>query len=265
MPETVAIRVEGLCKSFGSFQALKNIDLEVRLGEKICILGPSGSGKSTLLRCINLLEEPDAGILHVNGKMMNFSPASGRRVGVSEGDMNQLRRSVGMVFQNFNLWSHMTALQNVMEAPVQVKGLKRAAAAKLAAEHLQRVGLGDKADAYPSQLSGGQQQRVAIARALAMEPKVMLFDEPTSSLDPELVSEVLDVMEKLAGEGMTMLVVTHEMGFAAEVAHRIIFMDEGTIIEDSGPGQFFDHPESQRAAQFLAKLFRHNPAKRTPQ
>ena len=258
MPDTVAIRIEGLCKNFGAFQALKNIDLEVRLGEKICILGPSGSGKSTLLRCINLLEEPDAGILHVNGKMMNFSTGSSRHAGVSEGDVNRLRRSVGMVFQNFNLWSHMTALQNVMEAPVQVKGLKRAAAAKLAAEHLQRVGLGDKANAYPSQLSGGQQQRVAIARALAMEPKVMLFDEPTSSLDPELVSEVLDVMEKLADEGMTMLVVTHEMGFAAEVAHRIIFMDEGAIIEDSLPRRFFDHPESKRAAQFLEKLFRHN-------
>jgi polar amino acid transport system ATP-binding protein len=264
MPEDVAIRVEGLCKSFGSFQALKNIDLEVRLGEKICILGPSGSGKSTLLRCINLLEEPDAGVLNVNGQMMNFSTARGRHAGVSERDMNRLRTSVGMVFQNFNLWSHMTAMQNVMEAPVQVKKLTKADAAQLAADLLQRVDLSDKADAYPSQLSGGQQQRVAIARALAMEPQVMLFDEPTSSLDPELVSEVLDVMEKLAGEGMTMLVVTHEMGFAVEVAQRVIFMDQGTIIEDTPPGRFFEHPESERAAQFLAKLFRHSTPLRAP-
>ena len=263
MPDAVAIQVQGLCKSFGAFQALRDIDLTVRLGEKICILGPSGSGKSTLLRCINLLEEPDAGVLHVNGKAMNFSTAGGSGPTVSERDMNQLRRSVGMVFQNFNLWSHMTVLQNVMEAPVQVKGLSKAASAKLASEHLLRVGLGEKADAYPSQLSGGQQQRVAIARALAMEPKVMLFDEPTSSLDPELVSEVLDVMEQLADEGMTMLVVTHEMGFAAEVAHRIIFMDEGTIVEDRPPSGFFDHPESPRAEQFLAKLFRHHPTGQT--
>ena len=263
MSDSIAIRVEGLCKRFDAFQALKNIDLTVHLGEKICILGPSGSGKSTLLRCINLLEEPDSGLLHVNGKTMNFSTANGRHATMSEKDMNQLRRSVGMVFQNFNLWNHMTVLQNVMEAPVQVKGLSKAAARKIASDHLLRVGLSEKADAYPSQLSGGQQQRVAIARALAMEPKVMLFDEPTSSLDPELVSEVLDVMEKLASEGMTMLVVTHEMGFAAEVAHRIIFMDEGTIVEDRPPRGFFDNPQSPRAEQFLAKLFRHNPARQT--
>ena len=257
MSEPTVIRVEGLSKSFGSFQALRNIDLEVRLGERICVLGPSGSGKSTLLRCLNLLEEPDAGTLFVNGKAVDFSNAKERRAGTSEKEMNQLRRSVGMVFQSFNLWSHMTALQNIMEAPVQVKKLTKSDAAQLAAGLLQRVGLGDKTDSYPSQLSGGQQQRVAIARALAMEPHVMLFDEPTSSLDPELVSEVLDVMESLASEGMTMLVVTHEMGFAAEVAQRVIFMDQGAIVEDSPPARFFDKPESERAAQFLAKLFRH--------
>jgi ABC-type polar amino acid transport system ATPase subunit len=254
MSQTTVIRLQGLCKQFGTLQVLKNIDLEVRLGEKICIVGPSGSGKSTLLRCINLLEEPNAGILQVGSFVMNFSTTAGRGARVAEADINRLRTVAGMVFQSFNLWSHMTALQNIMEAPMRVKKLSREAAARHASELLKRVGLAGKEDSYPSQLSGGQQQRVAIARALAMEPQVMLFDEPTSALDPELVSEVLDVMEELAAEGMTMLVVTHEMGFAAEVADRVIFMDHGSIVEDSPPHQFFERPQSDRAAQFLAKL-----------
>ena len=254
MPAETVIRVEGLCKSFGTQEVLKHVNLEVRLGEKICIVGPSGSGKSTFLRCINLLEEPNAGSLQVGAQKMDFSGLAGRRPRVTEAEMNRLRLEVGMVFQSFNLWSHMTALQNVMEAPMRVRKLSRSAARQRATDLLQRVGLGDKGSSYPSELSGGQQQRVAIARALAMEPQVMLFDEPTSSLDPELVSEVLDVMEKLAVEGMTMLVVTHEMGFATEVADRVIFMDQGSILEDAPPERFFERPETERARQFLAKV-----------
>jgi polar amino acid transport system ATP-binding protein len=248
------IRVEGLCKSFGAQEVLKDISLDVRLGEKICVVGPSGSGKSTFLRCINLLEEPDAGVLRVGTSSMDFSGVANRRPRVSEADMNRLRLTVGMVFQSFNLWSHMTALQNVMEAPIRVRKLSPSAAGQRAAELLQRVGLADKGASYPSELSGGQQQRVAIARALAMDPQVMLFDEPTSSLDPELVSEVLEVMENLAAEGMTMLVVTHEMGFAAEVADRVIFMSDGSILEDAPPNRFFERPQTERARQFLAKV-----------
>jgi polar amino acid transport system ATP-binding protein len=254
MSSDYIIDIRALRKSFGSAEVLKGIDLKVRLGEKICIVGPSGSGKSTLLRCCNLLEEPSDGLVEVAGVRMDFTPALESPHRVSERDANRLRQSVGMVFQNFNLWNHMTAAQNIMEAPVQVKGVSKKDAAQRAKKLLQRVGLGDKGDAYPSQLSGGQQQRVAIARALAMEPQVMLFDEPTSALDPELVGEVLDVMEQLAREGMTMLVVTHEMGFASEVADRVIFMDQGAIIENAPPDQFFSHPKSDRAAQFLARV-----------
>jgi polar amino acid transport system ATP-binding protein len=249
------IKIEGLCKSFGLLTVLKSVDLEVRSGEKICIIGPSGSGKSTLLRCINLLEEPEAGLIWLDGKPVGFSvDGAGRRVRAPETAINQMRMSVGMVFQSFNLWTHMTVLQNIMEAPVHVRRRDKALAKSRAMELLERIGLVDKHDAYPAQLSGGQQQRVAIARALAMEPQVMLFDEPTSSLDPELVGEVLEVMRGLARDGMTMLVVTHEMGFAAEVADRVVFMDRGVIVEQAPPKQFFEKPSSERAAQFLARV-----------
>jgi ABC-type polar amino acid transport system ATPase subunit len=246
------VSLKRLCKRFGELEVLKSIDLDVRLNEKICVVGPSGSGKSTLLRCINLLERPDAGTLDAAGMHMEFG--AGHRAGVSEAQEGRLRTVVGMVFQSFNLWNHMTALQNVMEAPVQVKGLSKKDAGALAESNLARVGLAGKGGAYPSQLSGGQQQRVAIARALAMEPEVMLFDEPTSALDPELVGEVLDVMEHLARDGMTMLVVTHEMGFASEVADRVVFMDQGAIVEDAPPNEFFSHPKTPRAAQFLTRV-----------
>jgi polar amino acid transport system ATP-binding protein len=248
------IKVQNLHKRFGPLHALKGVNLEVDAGEKICIIGPSGSGKSTLLRCLNYLEEPDEGTILLDGVPVGrFETASGRRR-MPESALNGVRASIGMVFQNFNLWSHMTALNNIIEAPIYVRGLDRKTAVAEALRLLDRIGLGDKKDAYPSQLSGGQQQRVAIARALAMEPKVMLFDEPTSSLDPELVGDVLDVMRSLASDGMTMLVVTHEMGFAAEVADRVCFMDLGVILEQSSPASFFHSPSNERAAQFLAKV-----------
>jgi polar amino acid transport system ATP-binding protein len=249
------IKIDGLTKSFGPLTVLKAVDLEVQIGEKICIIGPSGSGKSTLLRCINLLEEPEAGLIWLNGRPIGFSiDAGGRRMRAREAAINEMRMSVGMVFQSFNLWTHMTVLQNIMEAPVHVRRLDKALAKRRAMELLDRIGLTDKHDAYPAQLSGGQQQRVAIARALAMEPQVMLFDEPTSSLDPELVGEVLEVMRGLARDGMTMLVVTHEMGFAEDVADRVVFMDRGVIVEQAPPKQFFEKPSSERAAQFLARV-----------
>jgi polar amino acid transport system ATP-binding protein len=253
--ERPIIKIEGLCKSFGGLTVLKAIDLEVHAGEKICIIGPSGSGKSTLLRCINLLEEPEAGMIWLDGSPMGFRvDAKGRRVRAAESEVNRMRTTVGMVFQSFNLWTHMTVLGNIIEAPVHVRGLTREAATRLADRLLERIGLTAKRDAFPAQLSGGQQQRVAIARALAMEPKIMLFDEPTSSLDPELVGEVLEVMRSLATEGMTMLVVTHEMGFAAEVADRVVFMDHGAILEQASPRAFFQQPTNERAAQFLTSV-----------
>jgi polar amino acid transport system ATP-binding protein len=249
------IKIEGLCKSFGSLEVLKAIDLEVRVGEKICIIGPSGSGKSTLLRCINSLEEFEAGMIWLDGAPMGFRlDSEGRRVRATESEINRVRMSVGMVFQSFNLWTHMTVLQNIIEAPVHVKRLGRDVATRRAMGLLERIGLSAKRDAYPAELSGGQQQRVAIARALAMEPKIMLFDEPTSSLDPELVGEVLEVMRSLAIDGMTMLVVTHEMGFAAEIADRVIFMDHGVILEQASPKVFFQKPLNERAAQFLVRV-----------
>jgi polar amino acid transport system ATP-binding protein len=255
------IEVRGLNKSFGPLHVLKNIDLDVRPGEKICIIGPSGSGKSTLLRCINFLEEPDSGIVRLAGAPIGFlENAHGKRRRDSEANINRVRQSIGMVFQNFNLWGHMNVLRNIMEAPLYVARMNREAARERALALLERVGLADKRDAYPSQLSGGQQQRVAIARALAMNPRVMLFDEPTSALDPELVGEVLEVMHGLAYDGMTMLVVTHEMGFAAEVADRVIFMDSGRILEESAPQSFFQMPRSPRAARFLAKVIGRQPA-----
>lgn len=238
------INVRGLYKSFGKLQALKNVSLEVRESEVVVLIGASGSGKSTLLRCLNFLEIPDKGVVEF----------SGRAVDPGSDNLNLLRRDVGMVFQLFNLFPHMTVLANIIEAPVMVKKMSRQKAVGEALALLKKVGLEDKVDAYPCQLSGGQQQRVAIARALAMNPRVMLFDEPTSALDPELVGEVLAVMKQLAGEGMTMIVVTHEMGFAREVADRVVFIDEGRIVEEGDPVQIFERPSQKRTSEFLGKV-----------
>jgi len=243
----VLIKLEGVCKSFGDFQALKGIDLEVTEGEVVCVIGPSGSGKSTLIRCINLLEQYDVpGQITVDG------------IPVQKGkNLSAVRAEVGMVFQNFNLFPHLTILKNIMLAPMRVRGTSDKDAAQRARELLQRVGIAEQADKYPTQLSGGQQQRVAIARALAMEPKVLLFDEPTSALDPEMVGEVLDVMKKLAHSGVTMIVVTHEMGFARQVADRVIFMDEGQVVEQGTPGNIFDTPTEARTQNFLRAVLDH--------
>ncbi|EFF66901.1 amino acid ABC transporter ATP-binding protein [Selenomonas noxia] len=237
------IEIKGLCKSFGADEVLKGIDLSIDEKEVVVIIGPSGSGKSTLLRCINHLEEPTAGEVIVDGITLS-----------SEANINKVREEVGMVFQRFNLFPHMTVLENIMLAPMKVKHAVRAEAEKTARELLARVGLAEKADAYPDNLSGGQQQRVAIARALAMHPKVMLFDEPTSALDPEMVGEVLDVMRALAREGMTMVIVTHEMGFAREVGDRLLFVDEGRIVESGVPREVFEHPKEERTRSFLSKV-----------
>jgi ABC-type polar amino acid transport system ATPase subunit len=256
------IRIERLNKYFGTHRVLADVSLDVRRGEKICVVGPSGSGKSTLLRCINRLEQPSSGRMWFDGSPVGTTvDGAGRERPATEADLNRLRAAVGMVFQSFNLWGHMSVLQNIIEAPMRVRKLGRAEATSRANALLERIGLQDKRNALPAQLSGGQQQRVAIARALAMEPKVMLFDEPTSSLDPELVSEVLDVMTSLARDGMTMLVVTHEMGFAAEVGDRVIFMDQGAILEEAPPDEFFQKPRSERAALFLAKIIGSNRAR----
>ena len=237
------IEIKGLCKSFGADEVLKGIDLSIDEKEVVVIIGPSGSGKSTLLRCINHLEEPTAGEVIVDGITLS-----------SEANINKVREEVGMVFQRFNLFPHMTVLENIMLAPMKVKHAVRAEAENAARELLARVGLAEKADAYPDNLSGGQQQRVAIARALAMHPKVMLFDEPTSALDPEMVGEVLDVMRALAREGMTMVIVTHEMGFAREVGDRLLFVDEGRIVESGVPREVFEHPKEERTRSFLSKV-----------
>ena len=237
------ISVKGLTKSFGKASVLRGIDLTVDEKEVVVIIGPSGSGKSTLLRCINHLEEPTSGTVEVDGILLS-----------NEANINKVREEVGMVFQRFNLFPHMTAIENIMLAPQKVKGETPEQAKKTAEALLERVGLRDKANSYPDQLSGGQQQRVAIARALAMKPKVMLFDEPTSALDPEMVGEVLDVMRSLAREGMTMVVVTHEMGFAREVGDRLLFVDEGHIIEEGVPREVFEHPKEERTKVFLSKV-----------
>ena len=237
------IDIKGLYKAFGDNEVLKGIDLSIEEKEVVVIIGPSGSGKSTLLRCMNYLEEPTAGDITVDGIQLN-----------SESNINKVREEVGMVFQRFNLFPHMTVLENIVLAPVKVRGVSKQEAVQTAKALLDRVGLADKADAYPEQLSGGQQQRVAIARALAMKPKVMLFDEPTSALDPEMVNEVLDVMKALAKEGMTMVVVTHEMGFAREVGDRLLFVDEGRIIEQGDPKEVFEHPQEERTRLFLSKV-----------
>ncbi|WP_019415384.1 amino acid ABC transporter ATP-binding protein [Paenisporosarcina sp. TG20] len=239
------ISVNGLHKQFGNLEVLKGIDVKVNKGQVIVVIGPSGSGKTTLLRCLNILEMPTSGSITIDDETGDFSKPVGKR------KIDLLRRKSAMVFQHYNLFPHMTALQNVMEGPVIVKKLPKAEARKKAEQLLNKVGLGDKLDFYPHQLSGGQQQRVGIARALALEPKVMLFDEPTSALDPELVGEVLQVMKDLAGEGITMVVVTHEMRFANDVADEVIFMDEGKILERSKPSEMFTHPKEERTKQFL--------------
>jgi polar amino acid transport system ATP-binding protein len=233
---------------------LKGIDLEVRRREVMCVVGPSGSGKSTLLRCINHLERVDAGRLSVDGELVGYRERGGKLYEMRESEVAQQRRDIGMVFQRFNLFPHMTALENVMEAPCRVKREPKGAVRERAQAMLDRVGLGDRGDAYPSQLSGGQQQRVAIARALAMQPKLMLFDEPTSALDPELVGEVLDVMRGLALEGMTMIVVTHEMGFAREVGDSLVFMDDGVVVESGDPKEVLLRPQHERTRAFLSKV-----------
>lgn len=239
------IKVKNLHKYFGDLEVLKGIDVEVQEGEVVCIIGASGSGKSTLLRCINFLEEKNSGEIWVDGM----------KVIESEVEITRTRQKAGMVFQRFNLFPHMTVLQNVMEGPLTVKGMNREEAKELSTSLLEKVGLSDKAEEYPEMLSGGQQQRVAIARTLAMEPKVVLFDEPTSSLDPELVGEVLKVMKDLARDGMTMIVVTHEMGFAKEVADRVIYLQDGVIAEEGTPEEVFENPKDERLQAFLSQIF----------
>jgi polar amino acid transport system ATP-binding protein len=251
---TPMVQAEGVSKHFGSNQVLKGIDLRVDPGEVLCIIGPSGSGKSTFLRCINHLERVDAGRLAVDGQVVGYRQHGDKLYELKPKEAARQRREIGMVFQRFNLFPHMTALENVVEAPIRVKGLQRARAVERGNELLERVGLADKGDHYPSQLSGGQQQRVAIARALAMDPKLMLFDEPTSALDPELVGEVLDVMRGLATSGMTMIVVTHEMGFAREVADELVFMDGGVVIESGDPREVLANPQHERTQAFLSKV-----------
>ncbi|WP_369132634.1 amino acid ABC transporter ATP-binding protein [Modestobacter sp. I12A-02662] len=248
------VRAEAVHKRFGHVEVLKGIDLEVAPREVMCVIGPSGSGKSTFLRCINHLEKIDAGRLWVDGNLVGYREQGGKLHELPERAVAAQRRDIGMVFQRFHLFPHMTALENVVEAPMRVKGLAKDAARARGAELLERVGLGDRVHNYPNQLSGGQQQRVAIARALAMEPKLMLFDEPTSALDPELVGEVLDVMRGLAADGMTMVVVTHEMGFAREVGDTLVFMDDGVVVEAGDPRQVLSDPQHERTRGFLSKV-----------
>jgi polar amino acid transport system ATP-binding protein len=248
------VKAEGVHKSFGRQEVLKGIDLEVQPGEVMCLLGPSGSGKSTFLRCINHLEKINSGRLSVDGELVGYRLEGDRLHELRESEVARKRAEIGMVFQHFNLFGHMTALENVCCAPIRVKGAKREPARERGRELLARVGLTDKLDSYPSQLSGGQQQRVAIARALAMEPKLMLFDEPTSALDPELVGEVLQAMQQLARDGMTMVVVTHEMGFAREVADAVVFMDEGVVVESGRPAEVLTNPRHERTRSFLSKV-----------
>ncbi len=248
------VKVENVCKSFGSLQVLKNINLEVNKGEVVCIIGPSGSGKSTLLRCLNHLERITSGRVYIEGELIDEREAGKNQLKVSQKKISELCTELGMVFQRFNLFPHMTVQQNVMEAPITVRKVPKEEAAVEAIKLLEKVGLADKRNEYPSRLSGGQQQRVAIARALAMKPKIMLFDEPTSALDPELVGEVLEVMKDLAREGMTMIVVTHEMGFAREVGNRVIFMDNGEIKEEGTPEEIFTNPKNERTRAFLQKV-----------
>jgi len=248
------VRADNVHKSFGSLEVLKGIDLVVRPGEVCCVLGPSGSGKSTFLRCVNHLEKINAGKIFVDGELIGYHERGGKLHEMKNKEVARQRRAIGMVFQRFNLFPHMTVLQNVMEAPCKVKKESKSDVRDRAAALLERVGLADKTDNYPGQLSGGQQQRVAIARALAMRPKLMLFDEPTSALDPELVGEVLDVMKDLARDGMTMVVVTHEIGFAREVGDSVVFMDGGVVVEQGPPDDIIRNPQQERTKAFLSKV-----------
>jgi polar amino acid transport system ATP-binding protein len=250
------VLAESVCKNFGALRVLKGITLEVGKGQVLVMVGPSGSGKSTFLRCINHLEQVNAGRLYVDGDLIGYreKKRGDKLYEISPRDAAKQRRDIGMVFQHFNLFPHRTALENLVEAPVHVKRVKKADAVARAKDLLDQVGMAEKATAYPAQLSGGQQQRVAIARALAMNPKLMLFDEPTSALDPELVGEVLEVMKKLAEEGMTMVVVTHEMGFAREVADQLVFMDDGVVVESGPPREVLANPKHERTKAFLSKV-----------
>ena len=254
MSVQIMVDARSVRKSFGPNEVLKGITLQVNQGEVLCLLGPSGSGKSTFLRCINHLETISGGRLYVDGKLMGFNEKQGTIIEMKPDAIAKQRSEIGMVFQRFNLFPHLTAIENVIEAPTGVKGVTKSAAIAKARELLASVGLSDKADYYPAQLSGGQQQRVAIARALAMEPKLMLFDEPTSALDPELVGDVLDVMRRLAETGMTMIVVTHEIGFAREVADRVVFIDDGVVVEEGTPGQVIDNPQNSRTKSFISSV-----------
>ena len=247
LKEVEIIKIKDLKKKYGELEVLKGINTEIKEGEVISIIGPSGSGKSTFLRCINRLEEPTSGEIKINNKNILERKA----------DINKIREEVGMVFQHFNLYPHKTVLENITLGPIRLKKMPKAEAEKMAIELLEKVGLADKKDVYPNKLSGGQKQRVAIARALAMNPKVILFDEPTSALDPEMIGEVLEVMRELANAGMTMIVVTHEMGFARNVANRVFFMDEGYVLEDAKPQDLFDNPKTERAREFLEKVLNH--------
>jgi polar amino acid transport system ATP-binding protein len=253
-PEQPMVRAEAVHKRFGRNEVLKGITLDVPRGDVVCVLGPSGSGKTTLLRCINHLEKIDAGRVWVDGELVGYRQEGDRLYELREAEVARKRAQIGMVFQRFNLFAHMTALQNVIEAPIRVKKLPRGEAVERATQLLERVGLADKLHANPAQLSGGQQQRVAIARALAMAPKLMLFDEPTSALDPELVGEVLDVMRALVADGMTMIVVTHEIGFAREAADTVAFMDDGVVVETGPPGVVLSAPRHERTRAFLSKV-----------
>jgi len=250
------VEASGVDKWFGPLQVLKSVSLTVKRGEVVVIVGPSGSGKTTFIRCLNHLEKIQQGRILVNGHLIGYRERNGRLYEDSERNIARQRQEIGMVFQRFNLFPHLTALGNIIEAPIQVRGVQKAEAIETALALLARVGLSDKAESYPAQLSGGQQQRVAIARALAMRPSLMLFDEATSALDPEMIGEVLEVMKELAREGMTMIAVTHEMGFAREVADRVVMMDDGRIIEDTDPEQFFTAPRSERSKAFLARILR---------
>ncbi len=238
------INVHNLHKKFNNLEVLRGITEQINEGEVVVVIGPSGSGKSTFLRCLNLLEQPDGGEIYVDGEQINLPNV----------DVNSIRQKMGMVFQHFNLFPHLTVMENITLAPVKLKKMTPGQALEKGKELLAKVGLSEKADAYPSQLSGGQKQRIAIARSLAMEPEIMLFDEPTSALDPEMVGEVLDVMKELAQSGMTMVVVTHEMGFAREVGTRLLFIDQGTVLESGDPKEIFDHPQQERTKQFLSKV-----------
>jgi len=248
------VDVQDVHKRFGSLEVLRGVSLQVTKGEVLVLIGPSGSGKSTLLRCINHLEKIDVGHIYIDGQLLGYREVNGRLIEEPEARVARVRATIGIVFQRFNLFPHLTALGNVIEAPIHVRGLPRQRAVEEGIRVLEKVGLAEKLNVYPSQLSGGQQQRVAIARALAMQPKLMLFDEPTSALDPELVGEVLEVMRELAGEGMTMVVVSHEMGFAREVADRMALMDGGQILEEGPPIQFFEAAKHERTRTFLSKI-----------